>query len=51
MLGYRTGLQIIDAVGLITPAAGDYYPADPNMYMNNDAIPPDLVLDIAPTES
>ena len=48
MLGYRTGLQIIDTVGLTTPAARDCYPADTNICMNNDAIPPDLILDIAP---
>ena len=47
-LGNRTGLQIIDTVGLVTPASRDYYPADPNIYAINYAIPPGLVLDIAP---
>jgi len=48
VLGYRTGLHIIDTVGLVTPAARDYYPADTSLYAINYAIPPDLILDLAP---
>jgi len=48
VLGYRTGLRILDTVGLVTPQAHRYYPADPGIYVINYAIPADLVLDLEP---
>jgi hypothetical protein len=48
VLGYRTGLWILDTVGLVTPQARRYYPADPGIYVINYAIPADLVLDLEP---
>ena len=48
VLGYRTGLHILDTVGLVTKAAARYYPTDPNIYVINYAIPADLVLDLDP---
>ena len=48
MLGYRTGLHILDTVGLVTPKSTQYYPADPKIYFTNYAIPADLVLALNP---
>ena len=48
MLGYRTGLRVIDTVGLVTPASTQFYPADPAIYVTNYAIPADLVLSLDP---
>jgi hypothetical protein len=48
MLGYRTGLHILDTVGLVTPKATHYYPTDPDIYVINYAIPADLVLALDP---
>ncbi|HEC35190.1 MAG TPA: hypothetical protein ENI39_01490 [Anaerolineae bacterium] len=48
VLGYRTGLRILDTVGLVTPQAHRYYPADPAIYVINYAIPADLVLNLDP---
>ncbi len=47
-LGYRTGLHILDTVGLVTPEATRHYPADPAIYVINYAIPADLVLALDP---
>jgi hypothetical protein len=47
-LGYTTGAVIIDTLGLVSPAAGAYYPADRNLYAINYAIPPELVSDLEP---
>jgi len=48
VLGYRSGMTILDTVGLVTPASSAYYPADPAIYVINYAIPADLVLALDP---
>jgi hypothetical protein len=48
VLGYRTGMHILDTVGLVTPETAHYYPADPAIYVTNYAIPADLVLALDP---
>ncbi len=48
VLGYRTDLHILDTVGLVTPETARYYPADPDIYIINYAIPADLVLALDP---
>jgi hypothetical protein len=48
VLGYRTGLRVLDTVGLVTPASSAYYPADPAIYVTNYAIPADLVKGLNP---
>lgn len=48
VLGYRTDMHILDTVGLVTPEATRYYPADPSIYVINYAIPADLVLALDP---
>ena len=47
-LGYVTDMPILDTVGLVTPQATRYYPADPGIYIINYAIPADLVLALDP---
>ncbi|MBU0704568.1 MAG: hypothetical protein KKC18_11955, partial [Chloroflexi bacterium] len=48
VLGYRTDLRILDTVGLVTPESRGHYPADPDIYVINYAIPADLVLALDP---
>ena len=48
VLGYRTGLHVVDTVGLVTPESRRYYPTDPDIYVINYAIPADLVLALDP---
>ncbi len=48
VLGYRTGLRVLDPVGLVTPEARRHYPADPDIYAINYAIPAGLVLALDP---
>jgi len=48
VLGYRTGLRVLDTVGLITPETSRYYPADPAIYAINYAIPAELMLALDP---
>jgi len=48
VLGYRTGLHILDTVGLVTPEASRFYPAEAGIYVINYAIPADLVLALEP---
>ena len=48
VLGYFTGMRILDTVGLNSPQSVKYYPADPSYYVINYAIPPDLILDMKP---
>lgn len=48
VLGFDTGAQILDTVGLNTPQAAIYYPADPDIYTINYAIPQGLILDNRP---
>jgi hypothetical protein len=47
-LGYVTDLPVLDTVGLITPQSRAYYPADPDIYIINYALPADLVLALDP---
>jgi hypothetical protein len=47
-LGYVTDMPILDTVGLVTPESRRYYPADPEIYVTNYGIPPDLVLALDP---
>ena len=48
VMGYFTGMRILDTVGLNSPQSVKYYPADPSYYLINYAIPPDLILDMKP---
>lgn len=48
VLGYRTGMHVLDSVGLITPETTRHYPADPAIYVINYAIPADLMLALDP---
>lgn len=47
-LGYRSGLRILDTVGLVSPVASRYYPLPPGMVEGDNAIPPRLILDRRP---
>jgi hypothetical protein len=47
-LGYYSRARILDTLGLITPAAQRFYPADPSYYVINYAIPPTLIENLAP---
>jgi hypothetical protein len=47
-LGYVTDMPILDTVGLVTPESRRYYPADPDIYVINYAVPADLVLALDP---
>ena len=48
VLGFYSGAQILDTVGLNSPQSTSYYPVDPAFYVINYAIPPDLILDEQP---
>ena len=48
VLGYTTDFHILDTVGLVTPQSSEHYPADPEIYVINYAIPADLVLALDP---
>lgn len=48
VLGYSTGLTILDLVGLNSPQAVDYYPLPDEYYVINYAVAPRLVLDYQP---
>jgi hypothetical protein len=48
VLGYRTGMHILDTVGLVTPESTRHYPADPDIYVINYAIPADLIQALDP---
>jgi arabinofuranosyltransferase len=48
VLGYYTGVKILDTVGLNSAQTLDYYPLDPSYYVINYAIPPDLIMDNQP---
>lgn len=47
-LGYYSGAQMLDTIGLVTPASVPYYPLPESMYVINYAIPPRLVRDLRP---
>ena len=48
VLGFYTGVRILDTVGLNSPQSTSYYPLDPAYYVINYAIPPQLILDARP---
>jgi hypothetical protein len=48
VLGYYTGVKILDTVGLNSAKTLDYYPLNPSYYVINYAIPPDLIIDNQP---
>jgi hypothetical protein len=48
VLGFFSGVRILDTIGLNSPQSTGYYPLDPGMYVINYAIPPDLILDQQP---
>lgn len=47
-LGYFSGARILDTLGIISPQATSFYPADPELYVINYAVPPELVSTLAP---
>ena len=47
-LGYVTGVEILDTLGLISPQAVNYYPLPAEAYVINVAMPGDLLLDEQP---
>jgi hypothetical protein len=48
VLGYTTGLPILDTVGLNSAQAVEYYPLPDQAYSINYAVPSDLILDHLP---
>lgn len=48
VLGFFTGANILDTVGLNSPVATRYYPLEAKYYAGNYAIPPALILDEQP---
>jgi hypothetical protein len=48
VLGFLTGMRILDTVGLNSPQTTKYYPIDPAYYVINYAVPPQLILDALP---
>ncbi len=47
-LGYDSGAHILDTLGLISPQTLKYYPLDPDLYVINYAMAPQLLLDQKP---
>jgi len=48
VLGFYTGMHIVDTVGLNSPQSTRFYPLDPACYVINYAIPPELILEAQP---
>ena len=48
VLGFYSGANILDLLGLNSPVSTRYYPADPTIFATNYAIPPQLILDQMP---
>jgi len=48
VLGYVTRMQVLDTVGLVSPQTRSYYPADPEIHVNNYAVPSEVVFDFNP---
>jgi hypothetical protein len=48
VLGFKTNARILDTVGLNSAQSLKYYPTNPDYYVTNYAIPPDLILDNQP---
>jgi len=47
-LGYFTGVEILDTVGLNSPQSTAYYPIPESQYVINYAIPPALITELRP---
>lgn len=47
-LAYYSEARILDTLGIISPQSTAFYPADPDLYVINYAIPPELVLELTP---
>lgn len=47
-LGFFSNARILDTVGLMSPEASAYYPLDPELYVINYAVAPQLFLDYQP---
>jgi hypothetical protein len=50
VLGFDTSARILDTVGLNSPQSNRYYPLNPNLYVINYAIAPDLIIDEKPDD-
>jgi hypothetical protein len=48
VLGFETGMSILDTVGLNSPQSSAYYPLEAENYVINYAIPAQLILDAQP---
>jgi hypothetical protein len=48
VLGYRTGANVLDTVGLNSPVSLQYYPVAAEDYVINYAVPADLILNQRP---
>ncbi len=48
VLGFFTRARILDLVGLNSPVTTNYFPLDPQLYVINYAVPPDLIIDEQP---
>jgi hypothetical protein len=46
--GYFSRARILDTAGLVSPVALGYYPLAPKLKATNNAVPPDLIRDLAP---
>lgn len=47
-LGFYSNARILDTVGLMSPEASAYYPLEPELYVINYAVAPQLFLDYQP---
>ncbi|MFP3852847.1 MAG: hypothetical protein ACLFWD_00990 [Anaerolineales bacterium] len=47
-LGYYSEATILDTLGIVSPQSTRFYPTDPDYYVINYAIPPELVVELAP---
>jgi hypothetical protein len=47
-LGYYSRARVFDLLGLVSPAATEFYPAPESIYAINFAVPPELVRQIQP---
>lgn len=48
MIGYASGAQILDTLGLVSPQSVDYYPLPAQAYVITYAVPTELILDQQP---
>lgn len=47
-LGYYSEAKILDTLGIVSPQSTGFYPTDPDYYVINYAIPPELIVQLAP---